>query len=441
MQISAWFREWRELRRVDREAFRELARTSPRSSAKRYRSYSFVFYAWDYLFTPAGRVFILAAILSALPGGIVQVIPLYQVPIALGAFLLIAMAFGYLASWGTVRVNGRLPEKVTAGELVRGNFTLTREGGLPAYDVVGGCFLLTPAFEREPNHTMIPALPRGKPVSLTISLRPLRRGLHPLPPLRICTTFPWNLLRFELERLPLGRMLVLPRFHPVTSIDIDVGARYQPGGIALTSQVGESPEYIGNRDYLPGDSMRHIDFRSWARLARPVVKEFQEEYYCRIALVLDTFITPRRRTAPEGFPDLEAAVSLAATVADALAHGEYIIDIFAAGPELHVFRAGRHTAHFENVLEILACVDACRSNPFQKVTPAIVNELANVSTLVCVLLDWDEDRRALVNAALDAGCSLKVLIVRDGPTTLPIGEGGFTLFTPEQVQAGGYNAL
>ncbi len=72
-------------------------------------------------------------------------------------------------------------------------------------------------------------------------------------------------------------------------------------------------------------------------------------------------------------------MSLAASVTGALSHGEYIIDIFAAGPELYVFRAGRHTAHFDNVLQILACVDACRNNPFDTISPAVSEELGNIS--------------------------------------------------------------
>ena len=208
------------------------------------------------------------------------------------------------------------------------------------------------------------------------------------------STFPFNLCRTASRPAdaPDGAhrksLLLYPRFHPIAGIAVPVSARYQPGGIPLSSSVGESPEYIGNREYHPGDSMRQIDHRSWARLAKPIVREFQDEYYCRLALVLDTFVPGKTRPGPEGFPNLEAAISLAAAVADALARGEYIIDIFAAGPELYTFRAGRHTAHFENTLEILACVDACRTNPFRVVTPALMEELTSISTVICVFLDW-----------------------------------------------------
>jgi len=211
----------------------------------------------------------------------------------------------------------------------------------------------------------------------------------------------------------------------------------------LTSSIGESPEYIGNREYVPGDSARRIDYRSWARLAKPVVREYQEEYYCRVALVLDTFVPRGRKARREGFPDLEAAISLSASVADALSRGEYLIDLFAAGPELYVFRAGRHTAHFENILEIVACVDACRDNPFDTVAPALVDELTNISTVIGVLLDWDASRRQLVRTAVEMGCSVKILIVRDGETTEPIDfdEGSVVQLSIAQIRDGGLDVL
>jgi len=173
---------------------------------------------------------------------------------------------------------------------------------------------------------------------------------------------PFHLNRSGSAALPGKSLLVLPAFHQLTSVDLPVGSKFQPGGIALTSNVGESPEYVGNREYVPGEPARRLDFRSWARLGKPVVREYQEEYYCRIALILDTYMPSdtwltrnlkslRQRYLsksedPQPVNVLEAGISLTASIADALSRGEYLIDLFAAGPELYVFRAGRHTAHF-----------------------------------------------------------------------------------------------
>ena len=182
------------------------------------------------------------------------------------------------------------------------------------------------------------------------------------------------------------------------------------------------------------------------------MREYQEEYYCRIALILDTFIPKRggrisdwlRGSVPaEGYPELEAAISLSASIADSLAATEHLIDIFAAGPELYVFRAGRQIAHFENVLEILASVDACHTNPFHTIAPAVADELHSITTTICIFLDWDTSREAMVREIIESGCQLKLIIVRDGETTLPLPAdlSDVTHLTPQLIHAGGVDYL
>ena len=209
----------------------------------------------------------------------------------------------------------------------------------------------------------------------------------------------------------------------------------------MTSDIGESPEYIGSRLYRDGDNVRRLDFRGWARHGVPVVREYQEEYYCRVALILDTHV-PRRA----GDEALEAAIQLAATAADALSNGEYIIDLFAAGPDLYVFRSGRHTAHFENILAILACIEGNPRETFDEIGPSLRNEIENISTALFVFTDWSESRERLVRMSLEAGCNAKAFVVRSGEATLPVA-GLESLvpdtqtFTPEQVRRGEYGVL
>ncbi|MCF6284460.1 MAG: DUF58 domain-containing protein [Candidatus Hydrogenedentes bacterium] len=290
----------------------------------------------------------------------------------------------------------------------------------PQFSLGAGLFLLPLEMDQDAAPEVVAVIPQGETVHCGVKIIPRRRGQYKMPGLIAFSTFPLNLYRTPAGKTAPWPFLVLPTFHPIHQIDIPIGTRYQPGGIALTSHVGESPEYIGNREYVPGDPVRHIDFRAWARLSKPAVREFQEEYYCRIALVLDTFTGKTTPPSPAGFPDFEAAVSLTAAVADALSRGEYLIDLFAAGPELHVFRAGRHTAHLDNVLEILAGVGHTVDNPFERLAPALVDELHNISSVVCLFLDWDRTREHVVRAAAEAGCSLKVIVVRDGDTTEPL---------------------
>ncbi len=412
-----------------------------------------VWHFWRFKTTLSGRM-LMAAMAMSLLGSISVQIPIYQIFSALSAFFVVTFLCGL---WFRPRVTiaGTLPRTASVGELVQAEFSVTNDSRRPAYDLSLGFIDLTKAIEHVDRELSINVLPKQDTLAIPVSLKPLRRGLHELPELRAYSTFPFGLFRSGSSALAMPPLLVLPAFEPLIDVEVPVGLKHQPGGIALTSNIGESPEYIGNRDYIPGEPVRRIDFRSWARSGKPVVREYQEEYYCRIALILDTHVIPRMswgsfekwaegwylpyEQGPVEFPELEAAISMTAALADALSRGEYLIDLFAAGPDLYVFQAGRHIAHFESVLEILACVEACRENPFETVAPALVDELAQITTAVCVFLDWDESRRQLAQTILEAGCQLKRIIIRDGATTLPADDpalGNYRQYSISEVKGG-----
>lgn len=407
-----------------------------------------LFFVWSYPFTAAGKVVMLGLGISALAGAITEEMPIYQVPVTLGMLVMVASAVGSVLRWMSVSIGGEWPNRVTAGQTVCGEFVVTNESRWPLLDVSLAVFKMPAAWDPMREELMVPTLAAGESAKLPIRITPRRRGRFVIPTIRAFSTFPFNLFRNQLGRKESSPILVLPRFEPLQRIDLDVGNRYQPGGIAFTSQIGESPEYIGNREYLLGDSPRHIDFKSWARLAKPVVREFQEEYFHRLGLVMDTFL-PQHWSGLDQLPvewwrrrrerELEAAVSLTASVADVFSRGEYLLDVFAAGPELHVFRTGRSTTPIDAVLEILADVPPCRQNPFDRLTAALATELPHISAVVCIFLDWDDARRRLVQAALDNGCRVKVIVIqRRFVPLLELDRAGVEVlrFTAEQIETG-----
>ena len=397
-------------------------------------------HSWRTSLTSGGRYLLIAVLFAGGLASTAQLMAINHVFSLLVSFYAVAVIAGWIMK-PRVRVEGRLPGKVSAGQTVHCEFSVENTSRLPVYDL-GLQFDSLPRYvEHSDCDDVLPRLRPAESAQFGVELIARKRGMYDLAGVRACSSFPFTICQSHGKRHDPGHLLVLPSFFPMVGVDVPVGRRYQPGGIALTSNVGESPEYIGSRDYRPGDPYRRLDFRSWARLAKPAVKEFQEEYYCRLALVVDTFVAPGRKKGGAGFPELEAAVSMAAAVADALSRGEYVIDVFAAGPELCVFRSGRHIAHLDNILEILACVDECRRNPFDTITPAIAGELANITSVICVLLDWDKERAAFVRAAIEAGSAAKVVIVRDGPTTEPFAPaedwtGPITLLSPADVTSG-----
>ncbi|MCA9110946.1 MAG: DUF58 domain-containing protein [Planctomycetaceae bacterium] len=377
-------------------------------------------YFWRFKLTPAGRFVVIGLLVSSI--GLISVeIPTYQVFCGLLGLLMICEPIGLMFR-PHLNLTGRLPEKARVDEQVTTNITVTNSSLKPAFDLMPGFFGLPKPVTLLNADQYVPALFRGETTSFPVTLVAHRRGVYRLPPLQVHSTFPFNLMRFGGSRLPAQSITVLPRYHTLEHIDIPLSHRYQPGGILVSANTGESLEYIGNREYVPGDPARHLNFRAWARLGRPVVREFQEEYSCRVAVILDTYVPQRRGHRAKGFANLEAAVSLTAATAEALSTGDFLIDFFAAGPNLHVFRSTGSRSSFDSVLEILAAVDVSREDPFAQVSPAVAEEMQQISTAVCIFLDWDDARRELTDRILEAGCALKVIVVRDGETTLPLEE-------------------
>ena len=221
------------------------------------------------------------------------------------------------------------------------------------------------------------------------------------------------------------------------SFIVPLGRKYQPGGIPLASSTGDAIEFVGTREYREGDPIKHIHWPSFARRGEPVVKEFQEEYFCRIAVILDTFRAPGAKAGDERA--FESAISVTASIADFFSKGEYIVDILAAGPDIYEVSAGRSLAYLDNILDVLACLEPCVQPPFQTISPVLFDKLAQITTVVAVLLDWDDQREEFLRSVKMLGAAVRVIIVREGETANPwqhIGDelGEVSLMTPEEVE-------
>ncbi|MCZ7648563.1 MAG: DUF58 domain-containing protein [Planctomycetota bacterium] len=315
------------------------------------------------------------------------------------------------------RVEAQMPERVGAGQALAVDATVRNEGRRAGLDWHLSAHRLPETLKAlEPSGVPLPALSPGESARARLTLRCTRRGSYKLPRLRVETDFPFGLLRSYRVHEHEKPLLVYPAFHPLRRLDLPVGRRYQPGGVALASQIGESMEYLGNREYREGDNVRNIDWRATARLNQPIVREYREEYFYRIGVVLDTRLPSKDDfEAAEAF---EQAVALAAAVGDALARQEYLVDLFAAGPNLYHLTAGRSLAYLDQILDILACVEGSPEEPFAAIQPELDEHLAQISTVVCIFLDWNEARRAFVHGLLEQGAGVKVAIVRDGACTL-----------------------
>ena len=53
------------------------------------------------------------------------------------------------------------------------------------------------------------------------------------------------------------------------------------------TQKGSSVEFSQHREYAPGDPIKHLDWKAFARSNRYVIKEFESESNLQVVLILD----------------------------------------------------------------------------------------------------------------------------------------------------------
>ena len=113
----------------------------------------------------------------------------------------------------------------------------------------------------------------------------------------------------------------------------------------------------------------------------------------------------------------EEAVSVAASFACTITTQESLLDLLFIGAQSYCFTAGRGLAHADQMLEILAAVQACRDQPFQTLEHLVLDHIGAVSGCVCVLVSWDDQRQRFVEKLLKLGMPLLVLVI------VPPGQG------------------
>jgi uncharacterized protein (DUF58 family) len=265
----------------------------------------------------------------------------------------------------------------------------------------------------------IAVLKPGETREVSLSLACLRRGAYALDRLQAASGFPSALVKWGRRASSGERVLVYPKMVHLEGFEVPTSRNHQPGGIAIASQVGDSTEFFGTRDYQEGDRLRDVHWASTARTGKLVVKEFQEEYFVRLALVLDVEAKDAKQEAA-----FERGLSIAAGIADVLAKKDYIIDIFAAGRDVHRFQAGRALAHVENILELLACLEAGDALDVSALEAELLPEAGKLSAVILVLMDWEPRRAALVQKLQANGVAVRVLALgqKERPQELAVEE-------------------
>lgn len=274
--------------------------------------------------TPASKVGILAIIASL---NAVWGYPLVGLLASLITLLLIAAVANWLLRPRLSAVM-RIPEFAVARSLVDVSVTVENKASTPVFDLSISLVDLPKGWRVASECRMQKILQLNSQQSATIhyKLQVGDRAECLWPTLRCESTFPFSLFRSRQDIVmglassknasqwvDGGRTWVTP-----AAIDSDVPALIQSklweGQLCHGVRSGESLEYIGSREYCHGNYVKRWDFASWARLGRPIVREFDQGSTGNVSIFVDTLVQSNSASVE----DFETRLCVAASIVYAL---------------------------------------------------------------------------------------------------------------------------
>jgi uncharacterized protein (DUF58 family) len=133
--------------------------------------------------------------------------------------------------------------------------------------------------------------------------------------------------------------------------------------------------------------VRDLHARSWARTGVPVVREYQQEYFTRVGVVLDSDVADQER--------LEAAIELAAGVIAHLSRGEALVDVLVVGDKVHELTVGRSLGYLDQALDMLATVERGPKLRAADLLRRLEPHLDRLSSVVVIALEEGEEQKAV----------------------------------------------
>ncbi|QAY72129.1 DUF58 domain-containing protein [Agromyces protaetiae] len=153
----------------------------------------------------------------------------------------------------------------------------------------------------------VPLLRPGAQHGQQLAIGAERRGVIDIGPMTISRGDPIGILRRE-QRWPEVRRI---HVHPVTVAipPTSAGLVRDLEGAPTGTLVVDDLSFHGVREYLRGDSQRHVHWKATARTGKMMVRQYEESRHARIAVLLDV-----DRAEFEHDDEFETAVSAAASL-------------------------------------------------------------------------------------------------------------------------------
>ncbi len=248
----------------------------------------------------------------------------------------------------------------------------------------------------------------GESQTLSMEWTPKRRGIVTLEEMRVLLPDPFGLFqRCRKIAAPEAKMVVYPERLPLDQPNL-AGTNSETSGLERSaSRNGSSEEFTSLRDYFPGDPVRHIHWKSWARTGRPIVKEYEDSRQSRMSLFIDTF--PNQAENPEVF---ENTLKIAAGFVVSETQPDTLLDSIITAQESFETIAENQDKRIEQCMTFLAGLYPGDTGNEHSVLANIINRKHSrirTKSIICLFSHWDTTRANLAKELLKTGITLRLI--------------------------------
>ena len=195
------------------------------------------------------------------------------------------------------------PRRVTVGDPATGRVDIENLAKIPLLPIV----VELPVGRSDARFTM-PPLRSGEVHEELFVVPTERRGVIPVGPAKTVQGDPFGLVRRELRWTDRTELFVHPRTVPLDSHAH--GLLRDLEGQTTPDMSRSDLAFHALREYEPGDELRHVHWRSSAKLGQVMVRQFLDTRRAHLAVVVDT--TPD--VYPDGDEGAEVAIEVAASL-------------------------------------------------------------------------------------------------------------------------------
>jgi len=260
-------------------------------------------------------------------------------------------------------------------------------------------------------------VPAGERVTASARTTANRRGRFDSGRLVASTGWPFGFFRSVRELDVESTFVVLPRSVELRSFPLLEPSSYPAEALHERARIGAGLDYLGVREYRPGDPLRLVHWRSTARRGRLVVREYGEEALSRVAILL-----AGAETGDPPDSSFEALVTAAASIAlYALATG-HPVDLYrASSGGIEQVRAPDR----RELLEWLATAEPC-DEPLRGLVDAAAPRVGRRGTMVLLSPSRGRTASGLVDAvrAAQAFGARAVAVVARSSSWAAMGRAG-----------------